>query len=183
MNKDCRINPVNLPLSGKLTSAMSRLIPKSMKPPRLFLSIARNEDLFVELVENNLISSNGLLYSKRISDFLREIIVLRTCIACKNEYEFNLHVRTISRRMGLTDSQLVDIRSNNPSLKYWRQEVLVLFDFIDELVSSNDLSDSTYACSREYFSEEQLIEITFLIGLYNSVAMLVNLIRPANDDY
>ncbi|MBI3368419.1 MAG: hypothetical protein HY021_08245, partial [Burkholderiales bacterium] len=98
-------------------------------------------------------------------------------------YEFNLHVQTISERMGLSMAQIDDIRADTPSAALWSPSLLAACALVDALVATRAVPDDVYAVARAHFDEATLIEITQLTGLYTGVAMLVGLIRPAFDRY
>jgi hypothetical protein len=87
---------------------------------------------------------------------LREAIVLRTCVATGNDYEFNLHVQTISERMGLTPAQIDDIRSDQPSVQLWRGEYLAVMTRVDGLAKRIQVSEEAYADVPHYFADSHL---------------------------
>lgn len=177
-----RILPVTEPLQQPLAGHMAKLLPPGMPAPQLFLSVARNAGLFGFLVDSGLIGPTGLLDRRALPRDLRETVILRTCVATCNDYEFNLHVQTISARMGLSPAQIADLRGAQPSQKHWPASLLAAMQLVDAVVRRT-VDDYTYAQARTHFSEEILIEITQLAGLYVGVAMLVALIRPQLDNY
>jgi 4-carboxymuconolactone decarboxylase len=178
-----RILPVPEPLEQPLAGHMAKLLPAGMPAPQLFLSVARNAGLFGFLVDSGLIGPTGLLDRRVLPKDLRETIILRTCVATRNDYEFNLHVQTISARMGLSQAQIKDVRAAQPSMDLWSPALLAAMALVDALVRLAPVSDETYAQARAQFNEETLIEITQLAGLYVGVAMLTALIRPQFDNY
>ena len=178
-----RIAGVPEPLDDPIASHMAKLIPKGMPAPKLFLSVARNAGLFGFMVESGLIGPTGLMDRRTIAKDVRETLILRTCVATQNDYEFNLHVQTISERMGLSIAQIDDIRSKQVSPLLWRDDLTILTELVDSLVKNLKISDALFASARQFYSEEQLIEMTQLVGLYTSVAMMVGLILPGFDRY
>jgi 4-carboxymuconolactone decarboxylase len=178
-----RIAPTATPLIEPLASQMAKLIPPGMQPPQLFLSVARNTGLFEYMVSSGLIGPTGLMDRRTLPKDIRETLILRTCVATGNDYEFNLHVQTISERMGLSKEQIEDVKLEVVSPKLWREELRVLTRVVDSLVKTLKLDDALYEHARQHFSEESLIEITQLVGLYTGVAMMVGLIRPELDRY
>ena len=178
-----RIQPLVEPLAEPLASHMAKLIPKGMPAPNLFLSVARNAPLFGFLVESGLIGPTGLLDRCSMPSHIRETVILRTCVATGNDYEFNLHVQTISERMGLTTHQISDVKNYILSPEKWSPQAISATQVVDELISAFTVSDQTYKAGRQHFSEEDLIDITQLVGLYAGVAMMVGLIRPELDRY
>ncbi|TFZ06672.1 carboxymuconolactone decarboxylase family protein [Ramlibacter henchirensis] len=178
-----RIAPAAQPLSAELAAAMERLLPPGTTPPQLFLTVARNEGLFRFLVDSGLLGPAGLLDGRRLPRALREAVILRTCVATGNDYEFNLHVQTISERMGLNWVQIEDVRREQPEPALWSREQRAAMELVDALVPRLQVSDATFAACREHLDEVTMIEITQLAGMYVAVAMQVALARPALDHY
>lgn len=178
-----RIAPLVEPLGEALASKMAKLIPQGMPAPQLFLSVARNESLFGFMVDSGLIGPTGLLDRRTLPRPIREAVILRTCVATQNDYEFNLHVQTISGRMGLTEEQIEDIKHPAINQHLWSAQQLASMQMVDALVNTLAIPDDVYANARLNFSDEELIDLTQLVGLYTGVAMLVGLIRPRFDRY
>lgn len=178
-----RIAAPTPPLSPGLAAALARLLPPGMEPPRLFLAVARNEGLFRFLVDSGLLGPTGLLDRRALPPELRECVILRTCVAASNDYEFNLHVQTISGRMGLSWAQIEDLRREQPAAALWSPQQLAAMELVDALVPGLHVSDATYAACHRHLDEAELIEITQLAALYVGVAMLVALVRPGFDSY
>jgi len=178
-----RIAPVSLPLSNEVAQRMARLIPAGLPPPQLYRIVARNARLWSFLVDSGLLGPAGLLDLQGLPRRLREIVLLRTCVANGCDYEFNLHVQTISQRMGLSRSEVEDLRSRKPDLTSWSRGERALMDLVDALVQRREVSEIEFRQACLDHSEEMLIEISLLVGLYTGVAMLVALARPGFDLY
>ena len=178
-----RIEPVTAPWSAALADCFARLLPPGTPPPVLFRAVARNEGLFRHLVDTGLLGPTGLLDRRVLPPALREALVLRTCVAWRNHYEWQLHVGTIARRMGLSDAQIADTRRARPDPALWPAQTFVLFQLVDALVQRHEVDDALFARLREQADEALLIEVTQLVGLYSGVAMLCALIQPAADPY
>jgi 4-carboxymuconolactone decarboxylase len=58
-----------------------------MASPRLFATVARNEGLFVHLVDSGLLGPTGLPERRALRPPLRELLILRTCAATRVAYE------------------------------------------------------------------------------------------------
>jgi alkylhydroperoxidase family enzyme len=178
-----RIPPLEAPLPSALAARMARLVPPSMTPPVLFRAVARNAGLFNFLVDSRLIGPTGLLDRREFDAALREALILRVCVACGNDYEWRLHVGTISARMGLSPQQIADTRADAPDATLWPAATLQAMALADALVSVRQVDDALFTRLRAHFDDAQLIGLTQLIGLYNAVAMLVALVQPSLDDY
>jgi alkylhydroperoxidase family enzyme len=178
-----RIAPLDAPYPPAVTERLARLLPPGMAPPQLFLGVARNEGLFVQMVDAGLLGPTGLWDRRVLPRALREAVILRTCVACRNDYEFNLHVQTISARMGLSEAQIDDVRRATPDPALWDAATLAVLAMVDALVARRGLDDAEFDRLRPHHDDATLIEITQLVGAYVGVAMLVGLIRPAFDRY
>ena len=178
-----RIAPVTVPYSAALADRFAKLLPAGTEAPVLFRAVARNEGLFNHLVDSGLLGPTGLLDRRVLPPALREALVLRTCVAWKNHYEWQLHVGTIARRMGLTDAQIADTRRARPDPALWPAQTFVLFDLVDALVQRHAVDDALFAKLRQVADDALLIEVTQLVGLYAGVGMLCALIQPEADPY
>jgi len=85
--------------------------------------------------------------------------------------------------MGLTRAEIDDLKTKSVDRTLWSAAEVSLISLTDELVSSLSVSDPVFEQALEHFSAAELIEMTQLVGLYTSVAMLVSLIRPETDPY
>lgn len=178
-----RPSPVQAPFSAALAERFARLLPASIEPPSLFRAVARNEDLFKHLVDSGWLGPTGLMDRRVLPRRLRELLILRTCQANLNDYEWRLHVGTISALMGLTPDEIADTWSVSPDPALWTAAERAALALVDSLVGARAVPDPLYARLREHFDEATLIEMTQLVGLYTGVAMLVALLQPPADAY
>jgi 4-carboxymuconolactone decarboxylase len=178
-----RIAPAEEPLSSAMADRMLRIFPAGLPLPQLYLTMARNEPLFCHLIDIGLIGQTGLLDRRVLAKDLREAVILRTCVALGNDYEFNLHVQTISERMGLSRAKIDDVRAVVPSPTLWPEPMLAALKLVDAAIPPRKVDDVTYEEARRHFDEATLIEIVQIVGLYVGVAMLVGLARPQFDRY
>lgn len=176
-----RIAPVSAPYSEVLQKCFDRVVPAGMKPPRIYRVVARNESLFVDLVEHGLLGFTGLFDRGVLAARLREILILRTCVAAGNDYEWHLHVDPgLSAHMGLTPDEVADTPADTPDPNLWAPAETAAMRLVDALVHRLEVDDALYTALCEHFDEPTLIEMTQLIGWYTTVAMQVALagLRP-----
>jgi len=178
-----RIEPLHPPYPPSVQQRLDRLLPQGMAAPQIFRTVARNEGLFNHLVDSGWLGPSGLLDRGVLPKRLREALILRTCVAARNDYEWRLHVQTISSRMGLDEAQIEDTRSPRPDPALWTEAERAGLALADALVPRLHVDEALFARLRGHFDEPTLIEMTQLIGLYVGVAMLVALARPAFDTY
>jgi 4-carboxymuconolactone decarboxylase len=99
----------------------------------------------------------------------RQIVCLRMLQLCDEVYEKTHHI-TISRKAGLTDEDISAIlQGQGASLSGFDGTVLKA---TDELFRDQCISDATWNRLAERYSQQQLMEIVFLAGCYQTMAML-----------
>lgn len=99
----------------------------------------------------------------------RQIVCLRMLELCGDVYEQTHHV-VISRKCGLGDAEIADfIAGDGPNLTADDRVVLAA---CAELFSDQRVSDGTWAKLEERYTREQLMELVFLAGCYQTMAML-----------
>ena len=99
----------------------------------------------------------------------RQIVCLRMLQLCDEVYEKTHHI-AISRKVGLTDEEISAILEGQGScLTGFDRTVL---KSTDELFHHQCISDATWDKLAERYSLQQLMEIVFLAGCYQTMAML-----------
>lgn len=178
-----RIAPLSLPLEKRTQEVMDKIFPSNIPSPNLYRIVAKNEALFTDLVDSKFIGMTGLFDKGRLAPALREKIILRTCVANENQYEFNLHVETISLKMGLTQEQIQDIAQKQYTPELWNSKDLALFQLIDQLTLTRKVDDQVAQEMLQHYPEETIVEMIHIIGFYTGVAMLVAFAQPEFDNY
>lgn len=176
-----RIEPVAPPYSDALQQRFARVVPDGLKPPRIYRIVARNEPLFLNLVDTGALGLTGLYDRGMLSTRLRELLILRTCVAAGNDYEWRLHVDPgLSTHMGLSDTEIADTRNDTPDINLWSDAERAAIELADALVRHREVDDGLFCRLREHYDEPTLIEMTQLVGWYTMVAMQVPLaaLRP-----
>ena len=102
---------------------------------------------------------------------LRELAILRVGMLCGSRYEFSQHV-AFARRAGLTDGQIRGIGSPNVALFDPRQ--MAVLGYAGELTSDARASDAAYEAVAAFLNEEEVVELTLVIGFYNMVSRALN---------
>jgi 4-carboxymuconolactone decarboxylase len=98
----------------------------------------------------------------------RQVLVLRTLALSGEVYELHHH-EMISRNAGMSEADIAAAKAGSDSLPPFSQ---ALARAAEELVRDQRVSDTTWETLAERYSEEQLMEVVFLVGCYNTMAML-----------
>lgn len=116
------------------------------------------------LTFNNHVSGNSSLEARD-----REILILRLAWLRKAEYEYYQHV-VLGLRAGLTEEEMEQIRVG-PDAAGWSAEDADLVRAAGELVAEARIADDTWGRLSERYGQRQLMDLVFLVGCYEVVAM------------
>lgn len=119
------------------------------------------------LTFNNHVASNSTLETRE-----REILILRTGWLRKCEYEFVMHI-ILGLRAGLTEEEVARIQ-DGPDAPGWTAEDADLVRAADELHRDARISKTTMNRLATRYNQQQLMDLVFLVGCYDVVAMVVN---------
>jgi alkylhydroperoxidase family enzyme len=164
---------------GDIAEILNALPPGADGPIgeyNIFRTLARHPDLF----RSWLPFGGYLLVGGTIPPTERELVILRTAVRCRSSYEWGQHVR-ISERMGI-DRETIDRILQGPDGSGWSDHESALIRAVDELHDGSRLSDATWDALSEAYDQNQLIELTMLIGQYHMVAFALNSLRVQLDE-
>ena len=102
---------------------------------------------------------------------MREIVILRLSWLRRSEYELVQHL-ILGRRAGLSETELDRVRLGPDA--GWAPADSDLIRATDELCADARIGDSTWANLAERFSTCQIMDLVFLIGAYEVLAMALN---------
>jgi alkylhydroperoxidase family enzyme len=100
-----------------------------------------------------------------------ELVILRTAYNMGNEYEWGQHV-AISLALGI-DRATIERVVIGPSAEGWSPFEALLMRATDELHVERYIPGDTWKALSEYLNETQLIELCFLVGQYEMLAMFL----------
>ena len=98
----------------------------------------------------------------------REVLVVRTLALPGEVYEAHHHVQ-IALKAGMSAADIAAVARGDAGLPDWDK---ALVRAADELVREQQLSDASWAALGERYSDEQRMEVVFLVGCYTVMAML-----------
>ena len=170
-----RIQPLSPPYPDRVAEDFGKLMPPGMDPIGLFRTLAKNPRVLRRM------RRGGLLDPGSISIRQREIVILRTTALAGAEYEWGVHAAFFGAAAGLTSEEIEATVQSGPEA--WQGSESVLIRAADELHATARISDATWSELRVEFSEEQLIEIVMLAGLYRAVSYVVNATGVALEEH
>lgn len=101
----------------------------------------------------------------------RELLILRISWLVKSEYEFVQHL-ILGRRAGLTEEELERIQ-DGPDATGWSADDADLIRVADDLYCNTRIGDETFARLSTRFDTCQIMDMVFLVGCYQVLAMAI----------
>jgi len=116
-----------------------------------------------------------LRFSGLLPDAAREAVILAVAAFWEEEFEWNSHER-IARNLGMSGEQLAAIRSGEP-VAFDDPATQTALEMARSVLWKRDLSDDEYGSARAVFDDDQLVEITTVIGYYALLALQLKVFR------
>lgn len=162
-----RIPPAVRPPLATVVAAVAGRVTHT-EPPRVFTTLARHRRLFRRWLP----LADVLLRRGDLPRRDTELLILRTAWNCRCWYQWVEHAR-LARACGLP-KHVVD------AIPDWRAHDDVsprqcrLLQAADELHREQVISDDTWALLADELRDTELIEVCFLVGHYEMLAMTLN---------
>jgi 4-carboxymuconolactone decarboxylase len=111
-------------------------------------------------------------YSSKLPPRVREFLIMRIAWRCHTEGEYLAHV-AIAKRVGISDLEVQAVQEG-PDSKGLAPQDADLIRAVDELRADARISESTWSRLAQQFDQAQLLEIVFIVGCYEVLAMVFN---------
>jgi alkylhydroperoxidase family enzyme len=175
MTDHTRIEPVAA--ADQSDDQRERLAPVLSGPApsatNLFTTMVRHPKLFQRWQAlGGMLLLRGLLPARD-----REILILRTAVNTRSDYEWGQHVR-IATDSGMSADDIDRCARGTAA----DDAEAVLLAAADQLHAHNDLDDATWATLASRYDEAQMIEIVALVGYYHQTAFLLNALGVAREE-
>ncbi len=163
-----RIAPLDPPYDDPTEKLFDLVMPEGMEPLRLFRTLATNPRIFPRFMRA------GVLDRGPVAIRDRELVIHRTTARCRSEYEWGVHVTAFARPLGLSDEWIRATVTAGPDDPIWTPAQAALVRLCDELHDTSGISAVLWKELRGHFSEEQLLELIYTVGMYHAVSFLTN---------
>ncbi|HSP55128.1 MAG TPA: carboxymuconolactone decarboxylase family protein [Dehalococcoidia bacterium] len=174
-----RIPPLEPPYREELSRTISRLMPQSMEPIRIFRTLAHNHSILDKMIRG---LGTYLLNFGTVDPLEREIVIARATARCDAEYEWGVHIDFFGRRLGLTEEQIASTVHGAPSDACWSERQTLLLRLVDELHETVTVSDELWDSLDAGWTSAQIIELIVIAGQYHAISFLVNALRIQLED-
>jgi 4-carboxymuconolactone decarboxylase len=102
---------------------------------------------------------------------LNEFAILIIGRQWRSQVEWFAHA-PLASKAGLSADILAELKDGKRPSKMAEDEALV-YDFVNELTTTQKVSDETYARAKKLFNDQQIVDLTAVAGNYVMVAMVL----------
>src|SRR5262249_23276695 len=117
----------------------------------------------------------ALRFGGELSERAKEIVILVTAAAWESEFEWWAHAAR-GRRVGFTDADLEALGAGK-ALPLDDDVELTALAVARALVHDGDLDDDAYERAHAVLGDQQLVEVTTLVGYYALLALQMRVFR------
>jgi alkylhydroperoxidase family enzyme len=128
--------------------------------------------------------AGGALYKGKnrvIPPYFVELGIVRTGFSVGSKFVYSQHCKG-ARAAGISEAKVAAIPHWSATDLFDAQERAVL-TYVDEMVLQlGRVQDGTFAALQEHFSDEAILELTYIVGLYMMYAVFTRSLRLEYDD-
>jgi alkylhydroperoxidase family enzyme len=106
---------------------------------------------------------------------LLELTIMRTAQIVGSDYEINQHMPLI-KMCGYSDAQIATLPTWRTSSVFDSRERAVL-GYVEQMAHGGDVDDATFAALQNYFTPQQIVELTYTVGSYYANGLLTKALR------
>ncbi len=164
-----KVTPVPLAeMSERTRELLSRAnLDKEGEPLAVFGTIARHPKLFAAWLP----FASRLLAGGSLDRRATELVILRVACNMSNDYEWGQHLQ-ICTDLGIERAAIERVLVG-PSAEEWSPLETLLLRATDELHNERYITSATWDALAEHLTGLQLIELCFLVGQYEMLAMFL----------
>lgn len=137
----------------------------------IFKAAAHN----ARVMRGMMVLGTALLEKSKLDARLRELAILRVGQMTNCQYEQAHHI-LMGRRAGVTDAEIAALPNWSTSSLFDARDRAVL-RFVEEVTKQADASDQTFDALREYFDQQELVELTMTVAYYNMIVRFLVTMR------
>ena len=151
----------------RVVAGVASLVTRT-EPPQIFTEVGRHPRLFRAWLP----FAGTLLLHGALPRADAELVILRTAWNAGCAYEWEQHVE-LAARAGLRDEQIDAVRAGSTA-ELWTSHQRLLLEVVDQLHATRSVDTVTRAALETDLSPKQTVELCFLVGHYEMLAMLLN---------
>ena len=170
-----RIAALEPPHEPAVTAQLQKMMPPNVAPITLFRTVVRNLPMAEAMT---LWGSYELSRALSLTLRDREIVIDRTCVHCRCEYEWGVHVAFFAEKARLDRDQIRSLTHGNADDPCWTTERdRLLIRAVDALCEHRDIDDDLWLPLHQEFDDRELLDLTMLCGWYHAISFTARAAR------
>ena len=110
--------------------------------------------------------NNAIRFNTTLDEQTRELAILRVSQLNGADYQFQIHAKNYAPACGITPEQITALDSGaNSSL--FAPAHRALLAYTNAMTTDIEVSDSVFSRLKPHYNDQQIVELTVLIGAYN----------------
>ncbi|MEQ1881422.1 MAG: carboxymuconolactone decarboxylase family protein [Burkholderiales bacterium] len=163
-------------LPDQLTEAQKQAAAEISAGPRgsvfgPFVPLLRSPEFMSRLQK----TGEYLRFNNVLGPRLGEMVILMTARRWTQQFEWSAHY-PLALKAGLR-TEVADAIGDGRRPAGMAQDEEIVYDFCDELIRTQGVSDATYARAVAQFREQGVIDMIGITGYYSTLAMVMNVAR------
>jgi 4-carboxymuconolactone decarboxylase len=138
-----------------------------------FVPLLRSPEFMTRLQK----TGEYLRFHSAIGSRLSELVILLTARRWTQQFEWSAHY-PLALKAGVR-AEIADAIADGRRPPDMAEDEEIAYDFCDELIRTQGISDATYARAVAEFGEQGVIDMTGITGYYTTLAMIMNVARTA----
>lgn len=164
-----------MPFPADLTDAQRAAADRIASGPRgelngPFVPLLRSPELMTRLQ----LVGEYLRFGAVLDDDLRELVILTVARAWDQQFEWGFH-HPLALAAGLPPETVDAVAAGRRPPG--RTAVGLVWDLVDELLATREVSDAVYGAVIAELGEEKVVEVVGTAGYYTTLAMVMNVAR------
>jgi alkylhydroperoxidase family enzyme len=168
-----RILPLEPPYDEDTAAMLARWMPPgaAAEPLVLFRTLMRHPELADRMrpLGAAILSRHALVPPR-----LRELMILRTCALCANEYEWGVHASAFGPIVGLDDECLAASAGAGSRAGCWDETEAAVLALAEELHATATVSAPLWSRLESLLGERELVELIVTAGWYRTISYICN---------
>ena len=106
---------------------------------------------------------------------LIELVIFRTAQIVGSDYELNQHT-PLMKLCGYSDQQIAEVAKWRRSSSFDEKQRAAL-SYVEQMAHDGNIDDPTFAEFSQFFTPQQIVEISYTVGTYYSTGLLTKALR------
>jgi len=124
-------------------------------------------------------ASQGMAFAIRFDTVtprrLIELVIFRTAEIVGSDYEINQHT-PLMKMCGYDERQIAEVATWRDS-KLFDDKQRALLGYVEQMARGGDVDDPTFARLAEFFTPQEIVEISYTVGSYYSTGLLTKALK------